>query len=284
MFNQPTLNMAAGIQFMNQNGGDSAGAGSAGGAGGAGGAMAIDFGDAGSYADYLLGGESRGAGANNGGNSGGDSNGSGGQNNDGQGFDPAAFWTDPEPSAGVPANQAQGSASSEGGSGQANPAVQAVQNILSGAKFDDVFTPDAISALADSDPSKFNANIQSFGQQVLRQSAIIAIQIAQAVQQEMQQTFEQRLNSSFTGRDNYEAMVKNIPGADDPAIQPMIRPIFERALKNTKGNREQAVEMTRAMIQFQIEQLGGAYGGVRTAPESGVSNRTNWMDGLFGRD
>lgn len=280
MFNRPTLNMAAGIQFMSPNGGDMAGAGSAGGAGGA---MAADFSDANSYADYLLGGDSRGADANKGGNSSNDSNGTGEQNNGGQGFNPATFWQDPEPSTGVPASQQQGSASSDGGSGQTNPAVQAVQNILTNAKFDEVFTADAISALADSDPSKFNANIQAFGQQVLRQSAVIAIQIAQAVQQEMQQMFEQRLNNSFTGRDNYEAMVKNIPGADNPAIQPMIRPIFERALKIAKGNREQAVEMTRAMIQFQIEQLGGAY-GVRTAPESDVSRRTNWMDGLFGRD
>lgn len=245
--------------------------------GGAGGAPAGGMGD------------SQQGGNNQQGNFGQQGNADGNQNNSGQQFNPAQFWDDPSPAASPPARESAGSESGGGGSPQnpGNEAGKRFADTIAAAKFDaSIFTPEALEAInQNSDPSLLNQNMEKFGQNVMRQTTLLAAQLMQAHSKQMMAQFESMMNQQFGNREADADLVRAIPSAANPAVAPMVKAIFQRAMSLSNGNRAGAIDMTKEMLKFQSQHMRGDL-GLDTPPSSDraiPNSDIDWVTELVGR-
>ncbi len=240
--------------------------------------------------------ESMGGGDNGGGNAGnsGGGNGNAGTqaNNGGEQFDYGSFWNSPQEE--TPA------AAGNGGSAGGNPPAGTQQNqnqnegnafaqALEGLNFgSDVFTADAVEKMNNGDATAFNGNMTQFGRQVTKQATILAAQLMQRNNQNMEAKFEQMMEARFGQRDTETDLSKAIPSYGKPGMKPIIDGIMTQALKLTKGDRGKAIQMAKGMLQFQAQSLGEDF-GITTPPggagnDFGTGQSTNWTEELLGRD
>lgn len=211
------------------------------------------------------------------------------QNYNGQGFDPSQFWVDPPAQDAPPARGSAGNESSGGGSpqNQGDQAGQRFAQMIQQAQFDsNVFTPEALTALNEnSDLTAVNNNMAKFGQSVMRQTTLLAAQLMQAFGNQMEAKFESMLNQQFDGREADADLVRSIPSAANPAVAPMVKAIFKRALGISKGDRKAAIDMTKEMLKFQSQSMSGDL-GLDVPPRSDDSipaSNVNWVEELVGR-
>ena len=224
---------------------------------------------------------------NQGGNSGDSGQGSQNQNNSGTGFDPETFYS----SSGEGTGTGNGESAPDSSSGQQdgqeqNPGDSFRQTLETLSFGNEVFSREAIEALAESrDPAALNTNLQTFGREVTRQSFLMSARLLQSFAPQLLAQVRDELRGEFGNRENDAELVTAIPSAKNPAIMATVQPIFKRALEITKGNRGQAIEMTKEMLKFQRTQLSGDL-GINEPPADASDNmvsNVNWVDELLGR-
>lgn len=230
-------------------------------------------------------------GAGNGGNSGQSGGNAGNQgNNGGGGFDPSSFWNSP-------AEETPPASGNGGSAGNQNPSQGTQQNqnegnafaqALGGLNFGQgVFTPEAVEAMNNGDPATFNNNMTVFGREVTRQAVIMAAQLMQRNNGQLEERFQQLVEDRFGQRDTESDLGREIPSYSKPGMKPIVDGIMAQALRLTKGKRPEAIAMTKEMLKFQTQQLGGDFG--ITTPPGGAGNdfgtgmTTNWEEELLGR-
>jgi hypothetical protein len=171
------------------------------------------------------------------------------EDNSGQGFDAKGFWEDPEPSEqnnGTPTPTPQQSQQED--PGQSLGAQ--LQEGLKALKFNDLFDDDIAKQINEGDLTGANARFGELARDMVKQSVVMNTKVVQAFGKHMMTQMESMINDRFGGEKNDEALLKDFPSAKNPAVYKTIKPIFDKALKNTKGDRESAVAMTKDMIKF----------------------------------
>jgi hypothetical protein len=239
------------------------------------------------------GGDSNGGGNNgggNGGNNGSDTGNAGNPgNNSGGGFDPAAFWNEPEAEESGSGNQGGSVTTNPPGNQDGNGGGNAFANALNSMTFGQqgVFTPEAVEAMNNGDSTTFNNNMTTFGREVTRQAVVMAAQLMQRHGTELEQKFQSMIEGRLGQRDTETDLAREIPSYGDPkaGIKPVVDGLMVQALKLTKGKRPEAIAMTKQMLQFQATRLGSDF-GITTPPGGAGDNQvgqTNWEEELLGR-
>lgn len=241
------------------------------------------------------GGATQGASGDNAGGAAGNSQGSAqsgesGTNNAGTSFDPEAFWNGPAPEGnGAPSGESASGNSGESGNQNQQPNVaQQIADQIGGLQFGDVLTPEVTEQINNGDFSGFQKNFAGAGQQIVRQALAMQVQILRPFAEQLMEQMRGEIESRLTNRDDTDTLVKDFPAASNPAVAQTIRPIFDQALKNTKGNRQLAVKQTKEMMKFLATGTAGDLGldiaPAGTDPRPQQTQTTNWLDTLTGRN
>lgn len=232
------------------------------------------------------------AGGNNGtqagGNQGGGSASSGSEsNNSGETFDPTTFWDGPpaEPGA-APSGESAGSGTQTGGN---EPSfAQGLATQLSSLAFGDpVFTPEITAEINEGNFAGFEKRLQAQQQAAVKHALALNVQILRPFAEQLMNQMREEMGSTLTGRDNNDTLIRDFPAAKDARVAPVIKQVFEQALKNNKGNREAAVKQTKSMIQLLTNTTADDL-DLDVAPRGAGDSRPsqpaiNWLDELTGR-
>jgi hypothetical protein len=240
------------------------------------------------------GGESNAGGDNQGGNSGnsGQSDGNAGNqgNNTGSQFDPGSFWNSPAeetpPNSGSAGSNQQGT-QNQGGGGNENQG-SAFADALNGLNFGNgVFTPEAVEKMNGGDATQFHQNMYNFGREVTRQAVIMAAQLMQQNNRQLEERFGQMVDGRFGQQHTEQDLAREIPSYTKPGMKPVVDGIMAQALKVTKNDRKAAIAMTKEMLKVQTQALASDF-GISTPPggagnDFGTGQQTNWEEELLGR-
>lgn len=221
-----------------------------------------------------------------GGGNGGESGQSGQQaNNTGDQFDPAAFWNSPAP-AGQGASQGESAANNQGESGTQAPTNlgQQLTTQLASMKFGDpIFNEEIAQQINNGDFSGVQQRIEASMQNSVKQALGMMIQIMRPFGDQLQSQMRTEFGGTLEGRDNNEALVRDFPSAKDPRVAPVVKQVFEQALKNTGNKRELAVKQTKEMLALMSNVTSGDL-GLNLVPQgqeySPQQPSTNWLDEL----
>jgi hypothetical protein len=224
-----------------------------------------------------------------GGNSGGGATGEGESNNSGEAFDAAAFW------GGSNGDGSEGesgdSSNNPGGDGSGSSDGQSLQEVLTGRLEsmtfgDPVFTADIAEEMNAGNFEGVQNRIDAQLRNATRQSLGLVVSILKPFAEQLTSQMREEMSQTFSNRDNNDSLEKLFPAAKNPAVRPMIQGIYSQALKNTKGNREEAVSQTKQMLKFAAgvtaEDLNINI-NPRGPDDSGPAPKTNWLDELTGR-
>lgn len=241
---------------------------------------------------------------NGGGNSGNQGGSSGTQDNTGSTFDPTTFWDQPSGSgsssgsgesagsgSGGEGGQSSQGSGQQGQGGQRPDPGQAFAQRLENLSFGTPVTNEAIEQLANErNPEGLNAALNNIGRESVRQGFLMSAQLMQAAMGQMQERMEARmqemLSGEFGNRDEDSFLQQQIPSYSNPAVRPVAKAIFTRAMELNGNNRDKAMAMTKEMLKFQTQQLAPDL-GLNTAPGTGADNlasTTNWVEELMGRE
>lgn len=182
-----------------------------------------------------------------------------GDNNDGQGFDPASFWeTPPSEGSGSPARGSADSGSSGGGSTGEQPSGDPGQEIgqrfanqLQNLAFTPVFNNEISQQIADGNLDGVNGAMTQLGRDSVRSAVTMSAQLMQVYGSHIMSQVEALIQDRLGGRDNNAALESAFPQiATNPAMRPVVSEVFAQAMKHTGGKREAALDMTRTMLKF----------------------------------
>lgn len=221
-----------------------------------------------------------------------------GDNNSGQEFDPKTFWDGPVPAA--PASGGSGpSAGNESGTGQPpadrNQQSQqqptdlgtVIENSVKEFKAPEVMTSEAIKGIGDGDYTKFNEGLQGAIQGSMNHTLGMTVKIITAFGQKMIEQMDQRIQGSHSDREDLTALHEAIPASKDPTVMPSVKPIYDRALKLSNGDRTKAANMTKSMLAYMTKGIAGDV-GLDVAPFStdsdvppGAGAGPNWIEELM---
>ena len=217
-----------------------------------------------------------GAGGDNGGNSGDSGSAQAGTaNNDGQQFDPGQFWKLPESGDGGNQNQNQGS-DGQGGQNQEPDIGTQIAADIKGFKIATPIFDDAIAQeIADGKLDGINGRFQDMAQTVLQQSVVTVARIMKAFEQSIDSRISGMINNSQTADKDERLLGDSFQAFSQPAMQPVIRGVFQQSLTHTKGDRAKAIEMTKGMLR-SMGQLGRQDFGIPTPPRN--------PDDIYGSD
>lgn len=225
------------------------------------------------------------------GNSASGGNGVSDSNNNGQEFDPRAFWNGPTREGGAaPSGESAGSDSSgsdtEDGdtSNFGQQLTQQLENLNFGAT---IFDNEIAEQINSGDFTGVHQRLNQMGQQIVRQSLALQLQVLRPLADQILQQVRNETNQTFNERDNNESLVRLFPAAKNPAMERTIRPIYEQALRNANGNREAAVAMTKDMLRYMAGESAQDL-DLEVAPRGsndrgGPSRPINWLDELSAR-
>ncbi len=179
------------------------------------------------------------SGDNKDGNSG-DSNASGSaKDNSGQADGLEGFWKEQADDG------TGGSDSNEDGKAIGTELAQ----MISGAQFAPVFTKELADQIADGNLDGINKAMAESHQAAMKQSVGVFAKLLEAVTGRMQSDFDSRIQKALGGSKQNEALETHFPAAKDPAIRPIIQRVFDQSMTNTKGNVDEAVKQTNAMLK-----------------------------------
>lgn len=214
-------------------------------------------------------------------------------NNSGQVPDVMAGYWD-SPAAGTDAgdgNQAQ--------SAQAPKAPESVPGSLSAfeakmksLKFGELVTPEMTEQLQQGDFNGLNQSMTAAMQNSVQQSLMMTAQMLNDFETRMSDKMKTISSQSISTNESRAALMKAIPSASNPAIQPIAEGIFAQALKKTQGDNAKAIEMTKqfmtAMTTATAQDLGintvppgtPGYGG--NLANAGSNQISDWSAEIFG--
>lgn len=214
-------------------------------------------------------------------------------NNAGQTFDPASFWDGPASSGSSASSEesARGSQAESGtqDGGTSGGFAEQLTERLNGLTFGEaVMDREIAEQISEGNFDGFQARINALGQQIVREALAVNVQILREFTPQLLAQAREETQQTFTSRDNEQSLVQHFPAAKNPAMARTIQPIYAQALKNTGGNREQAIAQTKEMLRFMAgesaESLNLEIAPKGTGSRSFLNSTTNWLDELTGRN
>lgn len=179
---------------------------------------------------------------NTGGNSGESDNQNSDEDNNGQKDELAGFWETPE--------DEEESDDSEDDSVAASQALGAeLKTAIEGFAPKPLFTKEIAEAIAEGNFDGANEALVASHRATIQQSLMLTAKMVGAVAQRMQADFDQRIQSALGNTKNTEFLESEFPLAKNAQYRPMVERVWNQALKNSKGDRQKAIRMTRGMLE-----------------------------------
>lgn len=164
-----------------------------------------------------------------------------GEDNSGKKDDLAGFW-DGKPEEPKPAE------SDEESQQQSQALGGELKGIIDQFAPPPVFTKEIGEKIAEGDFEEANKIIQEGHKAAIRQSIVVTSKLIGAVVSRLQADFDSRINAALGNKDNSEFLRQNFPQAKNPTLAPMVERVWQQAMVNSKGNREDAIRLTRGML------------------------------------
>lgn len=200
-----------------------------------------------------------------------------GADNTGDAFDGAAFWGNEEP--------ADDSAGTPDADAVRTELTTQLQNLSFG---ESPFDAEITQQINEGNFEGINKRLQEFGTNAVRQSLQMTVSILRPLTDQILQQVRQEISGTMSGRDDNEQLVRDFPTAQDPKIRPVVQNLYMQALKNTKGNRADAVAQVKSMMALVTQSTADDLGldvAPRGAEHFGRSKNptVNWLDELSAR-
>jgi hypothetical protein len=237
-------------------------------------------------------GDGNNAGDSGGGNGGDSASGGGDSNNTGDSFDASAFWDGPAQgdNAAPSGESASGNGSESGtqGGGDRSEFATQLQSRLDALTFGDpIFNEEIAGQINEGNYTGVQERFTAMGRNITRETLGMVVQILRPFAEQLTEQMRSEVGQTFNQRDNTESLVTLFPAAKNPVMAKTIQPIYDQALKNSKGNREAAVAQTKEMLRYMAGESAEAL-NIDIAPrgqgDRGGPNRNfNWLDELTGR-
>lgn len=205
--------------------------------------------------DHPGGGDSATTGDNTGGNAGESGNEDEGGDNASQETDLDQFWTD------KPEEKPAGESEDETAT-QSQELGQQLGGLIKGFKAPEVFTKEIADKIADGDLTGINEALNTHAQNIMQHQMVVTAKLLGGVIDRLSADFDSRIQRAFGNKDSEITLETHFPLAKEPAMRPMVQRVWDQALKNAKGNKEEAIRQTRGMLQ-----AFGSKTSIREAPE-----------------
>lgn len=148
-----------------------------------------------------------------------------------------------------------------------------------------VFTQETAEQIAAGNFEGINSIMAQAHQATIQQSLLLTSKLVGAVVKRMQSDFDQRINSNLGQRDDNQFLQSEFPLAKDPAFAPMVTRVWSQALKNSKGDRQAAIRMTRGMLEAFGEKASPSVREAAADPTAGINTvaSRNLVESLLDR-
>lgn len=219
-----------------------------------------------------------------GGNSSQPGSGESANNNAGEAFDASAFWGSQSPDgSGSPGSE---SASGDDSGSDTEQLRNDLTERLNTLQFGEpVMTQEIFEAAQNGDFNGFQSALNGALGQAVRQSLGLTTAILRPFAEQILSEVRGEIQSTLRGRDDNDQLIKDFPAAQDGNVRRMIQPIFDQALRNTKGDRALAVKQVKEMMRLMTGATADDLGlnvAPRSADDSGrpPNRAVNWLDEL----
>lgn len=180
------------------------------------------------------------------------------ENNDGHDIDLTRFWEGPDD---APSVDPSGSPSASPGDSPVQPAqtptaaqpMEQLNGILDALPIADVMTPEIMEAVGNGELKTFNDAFKTQIKSSVKETLFLAAKMMAEMQSRMLKKMDSRFADLNEADKADSALIEALPFAADPAIRPIARSVFAQALNNTKGNRPDALKMTRAYFKATMK-------------------------------
>jgi hypothetical protein len=191
---------------------------------------------------------------NNNGNSADSVNDKSGEDNNGQPPSLDRFW-EAKPAEPKPED-------SERNKQESTQIGQRLANLASEFKGPEVFTKEIADKIADGDLAGVNEAMKQRDTALLNHAVVMSAQLVGALFDKMSADFDARIQNAFGNKDSEITLETHFPLAKDKAMRPMVERVWQQALVNANGNKEEAIRQTRGMLE-----AFGSKTSIREAPE-----------------
>jgi len=134
-----------------------------------------------------------------------------------------------------------------------------------------VFTQETAEQIAKGDFEGINKLMAQSHQETIQQALLLSSKLVGAVVQRMQKDFDSRIQTNLGQRDNTEFLQSEFPLAKDPAFAPMVNRVWNQALANAKGDKKQAIRLTRGMLEAFGEKAAPGLREAAPDPTAGIN-------------
>lgn len=165
-----------------------------------------------------------------------------GEDNDGQPLELNQFWD------GKPEEPKDGE-SDEQVKEQSKAIGTELGTLIKSFKAPEVFTKEIADKIADGDLAGVNEAMAARDQALMNHSIVVTAKLLGGVIDRFSADIDKRIQQAFGNRDSDIALETHFPLAKDPAMYPMVKRVWDQALVNAKGNKEQAIRQTKGMLE-----------------------------------
>lgn len=193
--------------------------------------------------DHPLADESPSGGDNTGGNGGDTGNVTPGGDNTGGADELATFWEDkkePKP---------DGESDDDPAAVESQALGAQLGTMIRDFKGPEVFTKEIADKIADGDLTGVNAALRANNEALMQHNMVVTAKLLGGVIDRLSADFEARIERAFGAKDSEVTLESHFPLAKDPAMRPMVQRVWDQAMKNAKGNKEQAIRLTKGMLE-----------------------------------
>lgn len=222
-----------------------------------------------------------------GGNSTDAGSGESGNNNAGAGFDVNTFWS--SQGSGESGSPDSESANGDQSGSDTSELRDTLTERLNSLSFGEpVMTQEIFEAAQGGDFSGFQTAFNDAMSQAVRQSLGLSVSVLRPFAEQLMGEVRSEIASTLGQRDDSSQLTQDFPAAKDANVRKMIQPIFDQALKNTKGDRTLAVKQVKEMMRLMTGATADDLGlnvAPRSADDSGrpPNRAVNWLDELSAR-
>lgn len=161
---------------------------------------------------------------------------------------------------------------------QPAPNTEAILDMLTQSLKFSGLSQDAIDKLANGDISGLNAGFDSVGKQAVRHAVAATGQLMAGLQARLMTQMKQAIKAELNQYDNSGFLEAQMPSVD-PVVKPVVKALFDQALIRSKGNKQQAIDLTKKMLSRLGYQQGGNNRGKGNNSQQQQS-ATNWAEEL----
>lgn len=223
--------------------------------------------------------ESSAAENNTGGNSGESENNNSSEDNGGQKPDLSKFWEEPK-------EEGDGSNESDDTASQESQALGTeLKQAIDGFAPPPTFSKDVAEAIANGDFESVNKALADAHRQTIQQSIVLTAKMVGKVMERMQSDFDARIQKALGNEANNSFLESQFPLAKNPQYRPVVERVWNQALKNSKGDRNKAISLTRGMLEAFGSEVAPNLRDAPDDPTAGINTAASkrLVDDLLNR-